>query len=43
MQPFCGSTSTETRLVPNPSYEIIDYDCKEYEQKLFYFNREIRT
>ena len=33
---FAGPTSSETRLVPDSYEKLIEYDCKDYEDKLYY-------
>jgi cap2 methyltransferase len=37
-QPYCGPTSTETRLIVKKDAKIISYSNKKYEEQLFYHN-----
>lgn len=41
-QPWAPQTSTETRLVPDPTGLYQDWDCQKYEEQLFHFNTIIR-
>lgn len=41
-QPWAPQTSTETRLVPYPTYEEKEYDTVRYESQMFYHNTVIR-
>lgn len=50
LQAYQGKSSTETRLVGREKYsskkyllEIMDYDIKDFEDRLFYYNRIIRS
>lgn len=41
LQAWVGIDSAETRLWTN-CQNLIEYDCKEYEEKMFYFNKHLR-
>lgn len=50
LQAYQGKSSTETRLVGREKYqskkyflEVVDYDIKDFEDRLFYYNRIIRS
>lgn len=43
IQSFPGPTSSETRLITSDYKTLIEFNPKEYENKLFYYNRFIRT
>lgn len=42
IQPFAPMSTTEMRLITN-SKKMVDYDCKEIEEKMYYFNMNIRS
>lgn len=38
LQMWAPTTSTETRLVVKQNYKMVEYDCLEYESRLYYWN-----
>ena len=42
LQPFAPQSSTETRLLLKKDLESYEYNIKEYQGKLYYFNRVMR-
>lgn len=39
LQAFAGKTSTETRLITGNYDDFVEYDYRDFEDRLFYFNR----